>query len=230
MTTLSRRTFTAALGATLLTACGAAGEGPRTTGPATTDGTGEPNTSPTGTTSGTPTSGGAGTGGSTGTSAGNSTSDSQAAADAPHPTRLLIPSIAVNTPLLTLGLSADGTVEVPPITAHDQAGWYRYSPPPGHPGPAVLLGHVTVGEFGDGVFRHLARLRLGDGVTVRLSDGQTKEFEVTRVKTVAKSEFPTAEVYGDVARPELRLITCGGPHDGVGYRDNVIVFAVLKGA
>jgi hypothetical protein len=45
------------------------------------------------------------------------------------------------------------------------------------------------------------------------------------VQTVAKSRFPTSQVYGNVNRPELRLITCGGPRTGAGYRDNVIVFA-----
>jgi hypothetical protein len=31
-----------------------------------------------------------------------------------------------------------------------------------------------------------------------------------------------------VDRPELRLITCGGPRTGDGYLDNVIVFAALS--
>ncbi|CAM5494031.1 Class F sortase OS=Streptomyces tendae OX=1932 GN=GUR47_20315 PE=4 SV=1 [Streptomyces tendae] len=45
---------------------------------------------------------------------------------------------------------------------------------------------------------------------------------------MAKADFPTHDVYGDVAGPELRLITCGGPRDGEEYRDNVIVFAGLS--
>jgi len=46
---------------------------------------------------------------------------------------------------------------------------------------------------------------------------------------VAKSHFPTSQVYGNVDRPELRLITCGGTRvsDGGGYPDNVIVYASL---
>ncbi|MET9084497.1 class F sortase [Streptomyces sp. NPDC004237] len=145
------------------------------------------------------------------------------------PVRLRVPAIGVDTPLLRLGLAADGTVQVPPITAHDRAGWYRHSPTPGQVGPSVILGHVTVGSYGDGVFRRLAEVRRGDEVVARLENGRSAVFTVGEVRTVAKSAFPTQDVYGDVNRPELRLITCGGPRSGHGYLDNVIVFATLTG-
>lgn len=145
------------------------------------------------------------------------------------PVRLRIPAIEVDTPVIRLGLEPDGTVEVPPITADDRAGWYRHSPTPGQVGPSVILGHVTVGAYGDGVFRDLARLRRGDRIVAGRKDGTTAEFAVTAVRTVAKADFPADDVYGDVDRPELRLITCGGPREGEEYRDNVIVFAKLSG-
>lgn len=131
---------------------------------------------------------------------------------------------------MRLGLAADGSVEVPPVTARDRAGWYRHSPTPGQTGPSVILGHVTVGAHGDGVFRHLGRLRRGERITVRLENGSTAVFAVDRVRTVAKADFPVEEVYGNADRPELRLITCGGPRTGEEYRDNVIVFATLSDA
>ncbi|MEU8991054.1 class F sortase [Streptomyces sp. NPDC048558] len=144
------------------------------------------------------------------------------------PVRLRIPAIDVDTPVIRLGLAQDGTVEVPPITADDRAGWYRHSPTPGQVGPSVILGHVTVGSYGDGVFRDLARLRRGDRIVARRKDGTSAEFAVSSVRTVAKADFPADDVYGDVDRPELRLITCGGPRSGDEYRDNVIVFAELS--
>jgi sortase (surface protein transpeptidase) len=203
MTALSRRAFTTAAAlAPLLTACGAGG--PADAGPGKAEGV------PDGT-SDAP----SGTGQPTRPSAG------------PAPVRLLIPAIGVDTPVIRLGLASDGTVEVPPVTAHDRAGWYRHSPPPGRPGPSVILGHVTVGSYGDGVFHGLARLHRGDRITVRLANGTEVPFGVTRVRTVPKSAFPSDEVYGDVDGPELRLITCGGPRTGTGYPDNVIVFAAL---
>ncbi|MER5428736.1 class F sortase [Streptomyces sp. NPDC002588] len=143
------------------------------------------------------------------------------------PVALRIPAIGVDTPVMRLGLASDGSVEVPPVEKDDRAGWYRHSPTPGQTGPSVILGHVTVGQYGDGVFRHLDELGRGDRITARLENGTTAEFAVTGVRTVDKSEFPTEDVYGNVDRPELRLITCGGPRSGDGYRDNVIVFAAL---
>lgn len=143
------------------------------------------------------------------------------------PVRLLIPAIEVDTPVIRLGLAQDGTVEVPPVTADDRAGWYEHSPTPGQTGPSVILGHVTVGSHGDGVFRRLARLGRGERIEARLENGTTPEFTVDSVRTVAKADFPAGEVYGNVDRPALRLITCGGPRTGDEYRDNVIVFATL---
>ncbi|MEU5339622.1 MULTISPECIES: class F sortase [unclassified Streptomyces] len=144
------------------------------------------------------------------------------------PVRLRVPSIQVDTPVMRLGLASDGTVEVPPIAADDKAGWYEHSPTPGQVGPSVILGHVTVGSYGDGVFHHLSRLRRDDRIVARLENGTEAEFTVTDVRTVAQAEFPTKEVYGNVGSPELRLITCGGPRTGDGYRDSVIVFAELS--
>ncbi|ANS68301.1 lipoprotein [Streptomyces lincolnensis] len=146
------------------------------------------------------------------------------------PVGLRIPAIGVDTPVMRLGLAPDGSVRVPPITADDRAGWYEHSPTPGQTGPSVILGHVTVGKYGDGVFRHLDRLRRGERIEARLENGTTAEFAVTDVRTVAKADFPAEDVYGNVNRPELRLITCGGPLAEDGYRDNVIVFAVSTSA
>jgi LPXTG-site transpeptidase (sortase) family protein len=145
------------------------------------------------------------------------------------PSRLRIPAIGVDTPVMSLGLAADGTVRVPPIAAHSPAGWYDGSPTPGQTGPSVILGHVTVGSYGDGVFLHLDRMHKGDQVSVTRQDGKVAAFAVDSVQTVSKAHFPTSAVYGNVDHPALRLITCGGTRitGGGGYSDNVIVYASL---
>ena len=53
-------------------------------------------------------------------------------------------------------------------------------------------------------------------------------FAVQRVVTFPVSNFPTDEVYGVTAQPELRLITCAGTFDVVRgrYTTNAVVFAV----
>jgi Sortase domain len=145
------------------------------------------------------------------------------------PTRLLIPAIGVDTrPVIDLGLTTDGALEVPPDGA--SAGWYTGAPTPGEVGPAVFAAHVDwKGE--KGVFYDLRTLQPGDEVTVERADGTAVAFAVRRVEQYAKDRFPTAEVYGDVATPQLRLITCGGEFDRSlhSYRDNVVVFAEMVG-
>jgi sortase family protein len=146
-----------------------------------------------------------------------------------EPVRLRIPAIGVDAALLRLGLRADGRVEVPPPDS-PAAGWYRYSPSPGEPGPAVLLGHVDSARTGPGVFYDLPALAAGDPIEVARADGSTVRFVVERVGRYPKAAFPTAEVYGDRPGAELRLITCGGAFDGASghYLDNVVVFAAAR--
>ncbi|AXK37190.1 class F sortase [Streptomyces armeniacus] len=209
----SRRVFAAAAAASLLAGCGgnsSGGDGPARSGSA------PPSAPPSAKASGKP--------------SGRSPGRTAPALRRSVPVSLEIPAIGVDTPVMGLGLAADGTVQVPPVTEHDRAGWYRHSPTPGQVGPSVILGHVSVGSYGDGVFHRLVRLRRGDRVTARLENGTAAVFSVSGVRTVPQAEFPTEDVYGNVGRPELRLITCGGPRTGDGYRDSVIAFAALSSA
>jgi hypothetical protein len=142
----------------------------------------------------------------------------------PHPVRLRIPAIGVDTGLMALGLMPDGSLEVPPDGG--TAGWYSGSPTPGEPGPAVLAAHVDW-KGAEGVFSDLHNLRPGDEVSVDRRDGSAARFTVARVAQYPKDRFPTDDVYGDVDSPQLRLITCGGDFDrgARSYRDNIVVYA-----
>ena len=144
------------------------------------------------------------------------------------PVKIGIPRIGVNAPVMKLGRDADGTVQVPPLAAHNLAGWYRYGPSPGQRGPAVILGHVD-STTGVSVFYELRNLRAGDRVYVTLADGKVTAFAVDGLQKVAKDAFPTASVYGKAGYPSLRLITCGGPFDKATghYVNNIIVYAHL---
>jgi sortase (surface protein transpeptidase) len=143
------------------------------------------------------------------------------------PAALEIPAIGVNTAeLVDLGLTPSGAMDVPDDAA--TAGWFALSPVPGEPGPAVLAAHVDF-EKVPGVFARLHELKVGDTAVVRRADGTPVRFVAYRVERFAKSAFPTQDVYGNTAAPELRLITCGGSFDQAAghYRDNVVVFARL---
>ena len=145
------------------------------------------------------------------------------------PVRVSIPAIGVSSSLLQLGLNPDRTVQVPPLSADSQAGWYRYSPTPGQLGPAVLLGHVDSAEYGPGVFFKLGALRPGDSVTVDRADHRAAVFRVERVVSYPKDHFPTLEVYGNTDHAALRLITCGGKFDlsTHNYESNIVAYASL---
>jgi LPXTG-site transpeptidase (sortase) family protein len=144
------------------------------------------------------------------------------------PVSIRIPGISVDAPVMEVGKNADGTVQVPPLDAHNLTGWYRYGPAPGQRGPAVILGHVD-SLTGISVFFYLKDLHAGDRVYVSLADGKVATFSVDGVQKVAKDAFPTASIYGKAAYPSLRLITCGGPFDRATghYLDNIIVYAHL---
>ncbi len=124
---------------------------------------------------------------------------------------------------MRLGLQDDNTLEVPPNGF--PAGWYTGAPTPGEVGPAILVGHVHWGGT-DGVFARLQQLKSGDQVLVARKNGSVAVFEVSQVKQYPKKQFPTDAVYGEIGRPGLRLITCGGfdPQTST-YDDNVVVFA-----
>ncbi|HEY7144150.1 MAG TPA: class F sortase [Streptosporangiaceae bacterium] len=142
-----------------------------------------------------------------------------------RPVSLVIPAIGVSTPLVRLGLTATGALQVPPVTT--EAGWYTGSPRPGAVGPAVIAGHIDSYQ-GPGVFYRLRLLRPGDLLYVRRADGSVARFRVTALRTYLKRRFPTRTVYGPAPGPQLRLISCGGTFDPElrSYLSDVVVYAV----
>ncbi len=150
----------------------------------------------------------------------------QSAAPGPvaAPASLTIPLIGVTTKLITLGLTSDGSLQVPATTS--VAGWYTGSPRPGAIGSAIIVGHID-SVSGPGVFFRLSELRKGDQVFVRRADGTLVKFLVTTVQQYLKDQFPTRAVYGPTPDAELRLITCGGAFDYATnhYLSNIVVYA-----
>ncbi|HXH79461.1 class F sortase [Nocardioides sp.] len=140
------------------------------------------------------------------------------------PVAISIPSVAVSSELVRLGLEEDRTVEVPENA--EQAGWYELGTSPGQLGSAVILGHVDSAE-GPAVFYRLRELVPGSRVLVTLGDGTVETFEVSRLETIPNDEFPAERVYaGTPDRPTLNIVTCGGDYDSSrgGYQSNVIAY------
>ncbi|MFJ9593346.1 sortase domain-bontaining protein [Streptomyces virginiae] len=82
---------------------------------------------------------------------------------------------------------------------------------------------------GPAVLKDVSRVRAGEEITVSRADGSSAVFRVREPEQVAKDRFPTAEVYGDTTRPELRVITCGGEITDGHRPGNIILYADLVG-
>ena len=148
--------------------------------------------------------------------------------DPSRPKRLTIRSIKVEAPILQVGLAKDGSVDVPPVKRHNEAGWFGQGPTPGQFGPALIVGHADTSS-GPSVFVNLGKLKPGQKIEVLRQDDSVAVFQINSVERFSKEKLPVKRVYGDYTRPSLRLMTCGGKWLGgrQGYRDNVVVFASL---
>jgi LPXTG-site transpeptidase (sortase) family protein len=139
------------------------------------------------------------------------------------PRSLAIPALDLEAPLMKLGLTGEGEVELPPYEKPSTAGWFKHSAVPGDEGASVIIGHVDT-KTAPAVFYRLRQLRKGQKIRVERSDGKVAEYRVDSVEQVHKDRFPARRVYVDEG---LRLVTCGGAFDWSDreYRDNIIVYA-----
>ncbi|MDQ0943695.1 class F sortase [Streptomyces sp. V1I1] len=145
------------------------------------------------------------------------------------PVRLLIPEIRVDAPVTRLGLDGKGSLEVPPASDRNLAGWYRDGTSPGAKGTAIVTGHVDNAK-GPSVFYNLGALKKGHRIEVTRQDGRTAVFTIDAIEVYGTAAFPNEKVYGLRGRAELRVITCGGGFTKkTGYQGNVVVFAHLIG-
>ncbi|NEA46054.1 class F sortase [Streptomyces sp. SID10815] len=146
------------------------------------------------------------------------------------PTRIRIPSIRVDAPLMGLALTPAGSLDVPPAGDKNLAGWYESGTTPGERGTAIVAGHVDNTQ-GPAVFYDLGALKKGSRIEVDRRDGGVAVFTVDAIEVYQAKDFPDDKVYGAAARPELRVITCGGGYSrATGYQGNVVVFAHLTGS
>ncbi|WP_371580385.1 class F sortase [Streptomyces sp. NBC_01314] len=178
--------------------------------------------------------------GTSGTSSASSPSGSSGTSERDEPTavalppsppdRIRIPSIRVDAPLMGLGLTPTGSLDVPPAEKEDLAGWYEAGTTPGERGTSIVAGHVDNAD-GAAVFYRLGALKRGATIEMDRRDGGIAVFTVDAVEVYAARNFPDEKVYGAAPGPELRVITCGGGWaKSTGYQGNVVVFAHLTGS
>lgn len=139
-------------------------------------------------------------------------------------TNLSIPSIKVNEEIKHMGLNSNGNLEPPQGVLQ----WYNKSAPVGANGISVLAGHVSYNDVPD-VFWNLHDVKIGDKVSVKYSDGSTKNFKIVRKGPVNKNHLQyDSTVWGTSKTPSLVLATCDTDSRLVGHHhvDNYVAWAI----
>ena len=135
------------------------------------------------------------------------------------PSRVTIPAIKVNTPVIELGWStkktATGAIFSEWEVAAYAAGWHKNSALPDEPGNVVMSGHNNI--LGS-VFRELDRLKRGDEITVYVGKRAFK-YSVEEVLIVPERNATLAQrkVNAQYIEPtednRLTLVSCWPRND-----------------
>lgn len=138
------------------------------------------------------------------------------------PVRLTIPVINVNAGIQSLGVTPQGTMEVPDNAV--DVGWFKIGPRPGEKGSAVMAGHLDGKNDEKGVFIDLYKLKVGDKLSVVDDKGKTVTFAVTESRIYDPGYADEVFSGNDSAR--LNLITCDGLWNGTkkSYDKRLVVF------
>lgn len=162
-----------------------------------------------------------------------------ATAAAPTPTpppssptvRMIIESIDVDAPVITLGLEGNGIPQVP-LNGEDVA-WYDFSSRPGEGRNAVFAGHYTWSKAG-AVFWRLNEVKEGDTIRLVSLEGREFVYRVFASFGVDPDDPESLKVMAPSDRDIVTLITCGGrwlpnPSEPFGgdYSERTIVQAKL---
>ena len=135
------------------------------------------------------------------------------------PIRLFIPAIALDSPIVDLGVRYDQRGQLVWETAAFVVGHYVNTANPGELGNCVLSGHISSRSAG-AVFRRLPEVQVGSGVTVATADSVFL-YQVDEIRVV---EPRATEVMDPGGEPRVTLITC--VPDGV-YTHRLVVVGRL---
>ncbi len=141
-----------------------------------------------------------------------------------YPQLLSIPSLALKSPIIEVGLNDKGEMDVP-SGATNKVGWYQYGTVPGDVGSAVIDAHVFA------AFAALKNIKTGSSVYVKTAAGKTLHFVVSDVRLYALAAVPGDTLFNRADATRLNLITCAGKltPDHKTYDHRLVVYAVLAG-
>lgn len=138
--------------------------------------------------------------------------------------RLVIPAIAVDASIESVGMTPSGAVGVP--KGPTNAAWFNLGPRPGEAGTSIIDGHFGWKDDIPAVFDSLDQVRPGDKVYVTNGRGVTTTFVVRAIRRYGEYEDAIDVFAAADARAHLNLITCGGVWNEArkSYSDRLVVF------
>ena len=147
------------------------------------------------------------------------------------PTRLVIPAIGLDAPIVSVGLLVE-TQNGQPVNVLDApndfaAGWLLTSAPLGVAGSTVLAGHNNIAGK---VFRDLVNVQVGDTITLYAA-GQERTYRVDQQLILAEAGQPlkvreaNAQYIAPTLDERLTLVTCWPPN-GNSYRLIIVALPV----
>jgi sortase (surface protein transpeptidase) len=144
------------------------------------------------------------------------------------PSRLQIPSLALDAQVEALGVDSTGAMDTPRNLW--DVGWFQPGPSPGEVGDAVIDGHVGLPGY-PLIFSTLARISTGADLIVVHADGTRSHFSVTGISSWAADSHPPG-LFATDGPARLTLITCTGSYDGSNqtYADRLLVDATYTGS
>lgn len=140
------------------------------------------------------------------------------------PIRLKIPKINVDAGIEYVGLTPQGTMDVP--KGPTDAAWFDLGPRPGENGSAVIAGHEGWKDGIRAVFDDLYKLRIGDKVYVEDEREETTTFVVRGIQAYDQNGDGSDVFSSNDGKAHLNLITCEGTWNAAekSYSNRLVVF------
>lgn len=153
----------------------------------------------------------------------------QAASQAIIPVELSAPAINLNLPMVGVGKTSSGSMQLPPSPM--VLAWYDQGYKPGQDGNVVITGHLDTANWQDptAAFWLLGDLRPGMLITLTSNQGIRQEYQVVALHVYTSGKLPVAQLFGPSTIPQINLVTCHGIWRGwtLGYSQKLVVTAQM---
>ena len=139
--------------------------------------------------------------------------------------RIKIPNIHVDAPILSVGLTDQGAIDVP--QGPSDTAWFNQGPYPGEIGNAIIVGHYGWKNGISAVFDKLHKIQKGEQIHLKDRSGLPLTFVVTKVETYDQHANTSSIFKSNDQEAHLILITCGGVWNKITktYSERTVVFA-----